>query len=232
MRRPRSRPAARRCSPTRARSLEEYWEYSRRIFEWADGGTPNMILDDGGDATLFVHLGLQAEKGDNAFLRHPTNEEEEALFALITSTLKEKPGWYRRARPQHQRRDRGNHDRRASALPDAQGRPPAVPGDQRQRLRDQVEIRQSLRLPREPGRRHPPRHRRDDGGQGRDGRGLRRRGQGLGRIAAQCRLPRDGRPRSIRSARCRRRWKATKSSRWTTRRRARTSSSPRPAMST
>src|SRR5690349_10644347 len=75
-------------------SLEEYWDYSRKIFEWEDGGTPNMILDDGGDATLFVHLGLQAEKGDNGFLKHPANEEEEAFFALITRTLKEKPGWF------------------------------------------------------------------------------------------------------------------------------------------
>jgi adenosylhomocysteinase len=75
-------------------SLEEYWEYSRKIFEWEDGGTPNMILDDGGDATLFVHLGLQAEKGDNGFLKHPANEEEEAFFALLTRTLKEKPGWF------------------------------------------------------------------------------------------------------------------------------------------
>jgi len=75
-------------------SLEEYWDYSRRIFEWEDGGTPNMILDDGGDATLFVHLGLQAEKGDNGFLRHPANEEEEAFFALLSRTLKEKPGWF------------------------------------------------------------------------------------------------------------------------------------------
>src|SRR6185437_15953406 len=45
-------------------SLKDYWDYSRRIFEWGDGGTPNMILDDGGDATLFVHLGLRAEQGD------------------------------------------------------------------------------------------------------------------------------------------------------------------------
>jgi adenosylhomocysteinase len=75
-------------------SLQEYWEYSRKIFEWEDGGTPNMILDDGGDATLFVHLGLQAEKGDNGFLKHPGNEEEEAFFALLSRTLKEKPGWF------------------------------------------------------------------------------------------------------------------------------------------
>jgi adenosylhomocysteinase len=75
-------------------TLEEYWEYSRRIFEWDDGGTPNMILDDGGDATLFVHLGVQAEKGDKGFLRHPANEEEEAFFGLLTRTLEEKPGWF------------------------------------------------------------------------------------------------------------------------------------------
>src|SRR5262245_18342922 len=75
-------------------SLSYYWEFSRKIFEWEDGGTPNMILDDGGDATLFVHLGVQAEKGDNGFLRHPGNEEEEAFFAVLSRTLKEKPGWF------------------------------------------------------------------------------------------------------------------------------------------
>jgi len=75
-------------------SLTEYWDFSRRIFEWDDGGTPNMILDDGGDATLLVHLGLKAERGDDVFLRHPGNEEEEAFFGLITRTLKEKPGWF------------------------------------------------------------------------------------------------------------------------------------------
>ena len=75
-------------------SLEEYWDYTHRIFEWADGGTPNMILDDGGDATLLVHLGARAEKGDTAFLDKPTNEEEEVLFAAIKKRLKEKPGWY------------------------------------------------------------------------------------------------------------------------------------------
>jgi len=75
-------------------SLEEYWDYTNRIFEWADGGTPNMILDDGGDATLLVHLGVRAEKGDTAFLDGATNEEEEVLFASIKKTLKEKPGWF------------------------------------------------------------------------------------------------------------------------------------------
>ncbi|WP_029005501.1 adenosylhomocysteinase [Azorhizobium doebereinerae] len=75
-------------------TLEEYWEYTHRIFEWADGGAPNMILDDGGDATLLVHLGLRAENGDTAFLDGATNEEEEVLFAAIKRRLKHKHGWY------------------------------------------------------------------------------------------------------------------------------------------
>src|SRR5262245_11970113 len=75
-------------------SLEDYWEYTHRIFEWADGGAPNMILDDGGDATLLVHLGVRAEAGDTAFLDKATNEEEEVLFAAIKRRLKHKPGWY------------------------------------------------------------------------------------------------------------------------------------------
>src|SRR6188768_2592582 len=57
-------------------SLTEYWDYTRKLFEWGDGGTPNMILDDGGDATLFVHLGVRAEGGDTAFLDKATSEEE------------------------------------------------------------------------------------------------------------------------------------------------------------
>ncbi len=75
-------------------SLEEYWNYTRRIFEWADGGTPNLILDDGGDATMLVHHGLRAEKGDTAFLAKPENEEEQVFFALIKKILKEKHGWF------------------------------------------------------------------------------------------------------------------------------------------
>jgi len=74
-------------------SLKEYWEFTHRIFEWGDGGTPNMILDDGGDATLLVHLGMQAEM-DATVLAKPTSEEEEVLFAAIRERLKSKPGWY------------------------------------------------------------------------------------------------------------------------------------------
>jgi len=74
-------------------SLEEYWDYTHRIFEWHDGGAPNMILDDGGDATLLVHLGMQAEK-DPSVITKPTNEEETVLYAAIAKKLKTSPGWY------------------------------------------------------------------------------------------------------------------------------------------
>ena len=63
--------------------LHDYWDYTHRIFEWADGGGPNMILDDGGDATLLMHLGMQAEKQSGVSSTKPTNEEEEVLFAAI-----------------------------------------------------------------------------------------------------------------------------------------------------
>ena len=76
-------------------TLEEYWDYTSRLFDWHDGGTPNMILDDGGDATMFVHLGLRAENGDTAFLDKPESEEEEVFFALLKKKLAEKPkGWF------------------------------------------------------------------------------------------------------------------------------------------
>jgi len=75
-------------------TLKDYWDYTHRIFEWADGGSPNMILDDGGDATLLIHLGLRAEKGDAAFLDKPGNEEEQVLYAAIKRRLKDRPGWY------------------------------------------------------------------------------------------------------------------------------------------
>ncbi|KQP94927.1 adenosylhomocysteinase [Methylobacterium sp. Leaf113] len=76
-------------------TLEEYWDYTSKLFDWHDGGLPNMILDDGGDATMFVHLGLRAENGDTAFLDKPESEEEEIFFALLKKKLAEKPkGWF------------------------------------------------------------------------------------------------------------------------------------------
>ncbi|MEQ1577402.1 MAG: adenosylhomocysteinase [Hyphomicrobium sp.] len=75
-------------------SLADYWDYTARMFEWHGGGVPNMILDDGGDATMYVHLGLRAEQGDTAFLDSPGSEEEVIFFALLKKVLKEKPKGY------------------------------------------------------------------------------------------------------------------------------------------
>ena len=74
-------------------SLTDYWDYTHRIFEWPDGGYSNMILDDGGDATLLLHLGSKAES-DSAAIGKPTSEEETALFASIRARLKSDPHWY------------------------------------------------------------------------------------------------------------------------------------------
>ena len=74
-------------------SLEDYWDYTHRIFEWKDGGYSNMILDDGGDATLLLHLGAKAEV-DQAVLANPTSEEERILFAAIKARIKADPKWY------------------------------------------------------------------------------------------------------------------------------------------
>jgi adenosylhomocysteinase len=80
-------------------SLEEYWEFTHRIFEWPDGGYSNMILDDGGDATLLLHLGSRAEK-DPSVLNNPGSEEERVLFAAIKKRLATQPSWYSsRAKP-------------------------------------------------------------------------------------------------------------------------------------
>ncbi|MCS6766864.1 MAG: adenosylhomocysteinase [Candidatus Protistobacter heckmanni] len=77
----------------KSETLEQYWDYTHRIFEWADGGFSNMILDDGGDATLLLHLGARAEK-DPAIIAKPASEEEAVLFAAIKAKLQKDPTWY------------------------------------------------------------------------------------------------------------------------------------------
>ena len=74
-------------------TLEEYWDFADRIFEWPDGATANMILDDGGDATLYILLGARAE-ADPSLLANPKNEEEEALYATIKRRIAKNPGWF------------------------------------------------------------------------------------------------------------------------------------------
>ncbi|HEX4198916.1 MAG TPA: adenosylhomocysteinase [Caulobacteraceae bacterium] len=78
---------------TKGETLDEYWDYAHKIFEWSDGGYPNLILDDGGDATLLTVLGPKAE-ADPSILDHPGNDEEEALYTVMKRYLKEKPGFY------------------------------------------------------------------------------------------------------------------------------------------
>lgn len=78
-------------------TLEEYWGFIDQIFNWGDGGTANMILDDGGDATIYIILGAEAEK-DISVLDNPGNEEEEVLFATIKKRLEKSPGWFAKQR--------------------------------------------------------------------------------------------------------------------------------------
>src|SRR5256714_12624035 len=77
-------------------TLEEYWEYTHRILQWHDGGTPNLILDDGGDATLLVHLGCDAESDPRVLDRKPESEEEAVLLGSIRRTLADRPNFYSR----------------------------------------------------------------------------------------------------------------------------------------
>ena len=78
-------------------TLEEYWDYADRIFQFEDGGA-NMILDDGGDATLYILMGARVEEGEEDLIANPTSEEEEALFAQIRKRMAESPGWFVRQR--------------------------------------------------------------------------------------------------------------------------------------
>ena len=78
-------------------NLTEYWEYTDRIFQWADGGTSNMILDDGGDATMYILIGARAEAGEDV-LSKPGSEEEEILFAQIKKRMKATPGFFTKNR--------------------------------------------------------------------------------------------------------------------------------------
>ena len=173
-------------------TLEEYWWCTDQALTWPDGDGPNMILDDGGDATLLIHLGKEYEAAgavpDPATRRqrrapdHPRDAHAHAERG---------PAEVDQGRRLDQGRDRGDHDRRPSPLPVRRPGQAAVPGDQRQRRGHQVEVRQPLRLPPLAGRRHQPRDRRHDRRQGLRRARLRRRRQGLRGRAARPGRPRD-----------------------------------------
>ena len=189
-------------------TLEEYWWCTEQVLRWPDGG-PNMILDDGGDATLLVHKGTEYERAGEV-----PEPDRGRLRGVERRARPPGPHRGRRARlvDRHRqgdpRRLRGDHHRRAPALPDDRERHAAVPRHQRERLGDQVQVRQPLRLPPLPDRRDQPGHRRHDRRQGRRwsaatatwARGAPRRCAG--------RAPGSSSPRSTPSAPSRRRWRA------------------------
>ena len=166
-------------------SLDEYWDYTHRIFEW-----PRR--------RLLEHDPRRRRRRDAAaaprharrdampsVLAKPGSEEETSLFNSIKRQAQDRSEVVFDAPEADQGRERGDHDRREAPLPDGEGRQARVPGDQRQRLGHQEQVRQPVRLPRVAGRRHQARHRRDDRRQGRGRLRLRRRRQGLGAGAAR-----------------------------------------------
>ena len=174
-------------------TLKDYWDYTAKLFDWHGGGYPNMILDDGGDATHVRPPRRARREWRHGVPRQAGFGGRGSLLRAAQEAAQGKAeGLLQGDRRQHQGRLRGDHHRRAPPLRHAEGRHAVVARHQRERLGDQVEVRQPLRLPRVAGRRHPTRHRRDDVRQGRDGRGLRRRRQGVGSVAQAGRLPRDG----------------------------------------
>ena len=215
-------------------TLEEYWWCTSEALEWPDGSGPTLIVDDGGDATLVVHKGAEFEKAGKRALvqrrvgargvgRHPR------LHPQLDGEGQDPLDAHRVVDP---RRQRGDDHRRAPAVSDDGSRHAAVPGDQRQRLGHQEQVRQHLRLPPLAARRAGAGDRRDARRQGRGGVRLSARSARDARRRSAARAAASSSPRSTRSARCRRRWKATRSTRSRTCSSAPTSSSPRPATTT
>ena len=214
---PRSPPPASPVFAFKGETLDEYWDYTHRIFEWP-AGRPRQHDPRRRRRRHAAPPPRRARpRRTPSVVAQPTSEEETVLFAAIKAKLAKDPAWYSTRLAQGPGRDRRDHHGRQAPLPDGQGGPPQVPRHQRQRLGHQEQVRQPLRLPRVAGRRHQARHRRDGGRQGRGRLRLRRRGQGQRPGAARALAPRCGSPRSIPSARSRPRWKATASSPWTRR---------------
>ncbi len=191
-------------------SLDEYWEFTHRIFEWPDGRYANMILDDGGDATLLLMLGSQRRAGCLADRQADQRGRSRAL-RRDPPAARDAAGLVLDAPRARSGRDRGDDHRREAPVPGGGRGPAALPRHQRQRLGHQVEVRQPVRLPRVAGRRDQARDRRDDRRQGRGRlRVTATSARARPRACARSRR-RSGSPRSTRSARCRPRWTASAS---------------------
>jgi adenosylhomocysteinase len=173
-------------------TLEEYWALTDRALDFGSGLGPTQIVDDGGDATLLIHKGVEFETAGRVPDASSADNEE---LAVVLRLLAPRPA--RDTRPLAQgrrgvpRRQRGDHDRRPPPLRDAEGRHAAVPGDQRERQRHQEQVRQPVRLPHSLVDGLMRRERRDARRQGRGRVRLRRRRQGL-RAVARARAPRAG----------------------------------------
>ncbi len=169
-------------------TLEEYWDCTWKALVNNEGKGPQLVVDDGGDVTLLIHKGYELEEGDD-WVNSPSGSHEEGGHqGFAEEGPRRKPVHLPRDREGLARRFRGNDHGRASSLQAAQPGQAARPGVQRERHGDQVEVRQSLRLPPFAGGLHQPRARPDDRRQGGGGVRLRRRGQGQRAIA-----PRPGR---------------------------------------
>src|SRR5450631_2371180 len=159
-------------------NLEEYWDYSWRVLQWSDGGTPNLILDDGGDLTLLVHLGVKAEKNAKFLDEDPGHEEGRVLYALVKRAIKERPGFFAQAAKNikgvSEETTTGVHRLYQMAQKGELLFPCINVNDS-----VQVQVRQPLRLSPLAAGRHHARDGRDAVGQGGGHRGLRRRRQGL-----------------------------------------------------
>jgi S-adenosylhomocysteine hydrolase len=122
-------------------SLEDYWDYTDRIFQWPDGGLTNMILDDGGDATMYILIGARVEERDPAD-REPAVGRRNLFLQTDQEAPRPVTWMVCPTAPCHQGRHRGDNDRRQSPLSSDGKRPPALPGDQCERQRYKVEVRQ------------------------------------------------------------------------------------------
>ena len=188
-------------------TLEEYWGAPIRPSSTATARVPQLVVDDGGDVTLLIHKGYELENGSDWVNTPSGSHEEKVIKDLLKKVHAENPKLWHGVVKRLARCFRRDHHRRASPLQDAAGRQAAGSRHQRQRFGDEIEVRQSVRLPRVAGRRHQARDRRHAGRQSRGYLRLRRCRQGLGAIAArhgrsrdrdgnrsdQCAAGRDGR---------------------------------------
>ncbi len=171
-------------------TLEEYWWCTEQALTWPDGG-PNMLLDDGGDATMLVHKGLEFESAGAAPDPASADSEEfEVFLTLLQASIANDASKWTQIAGDDPGCDGGDDNRGAPPLPDGGGRNAAVPGDQRQRLGDEEQVRQPLRLPALTRRRHQSRRRPDAVREAVRRLRLRRRRQGLGRVASGPGCPR------------------------------------------